>query len=99
MVKLNPIDKIEEVIITEIRPQLHSHDGDIKVEKFEDGILYIKLLGQCSGCPSAMITTEDIVKKQIMEKIPEVKDVVLNVQVSDELLDMAKRLLAKKKMM
>lgn len=96
---MNQIDKIEEVINEMIRPQLMSHYGDIKVEKFEDGILYIKLLGQCSGCPSATITVEDIVKKQIIDNIPEVKDVVLDVSVSDELIDMAKLLLAKKKMM
>ena len=97
MIKLNQMERIEQVINEDVRPQLNTHNGDIYVERFEDGILYIKLLGQCSGCPSAIITTEDIVKKQIMDKIPEVKDVVLNVQVSDELLDMAKMILSKKR--
>lgn len=95
---MNQVDQIEGVIKDKIRPQLRAHYGDINVEKFEDGILYISLLGQCSGCPSAMITVEDIVKKQIIDEIPYVKDVVLNTIVSDELLDMAKKILTKNKM-
>ena len=44
----------------------------------------------CSNCPSAWITTEELVKNEILSNVPEVKDVQMEFAVSDELIDMAK---------
>lgn len=93
---MEEIRKIEDILTKSVRPYLKNHYGDVEVEKFEEGILYIKLLGQCSVCPSATITVEDIVKKQVMELAPYVKDVLLNVSINNELLDIAKQILSKK---
>lgn len=89
------IDKIEKVLDQYVRPELSKHYGNIKVISFEDGILKIALTGQCSGCPSASFTVEDIVEKEINNHIPEVKEIVLINQVSDELLDFARKILNK----
>ena len=45
------------------------------------------------GDPSAWITTEELVKNEILSNVPEVKDVQMEFAVSDELIDMAKKLL------
>lgn len=33
-----------------VKPYIQNDGGDIEVIKFEDGIVYIKLLGACAGC-------------------------------------------------
>ena len=87
------LEKIEKVLEEDVRPKLLAHEGDVEIREFKDGILKVKLLGLCSGCPSAIFTTEEIIAETVKEKIPEVKDVVLVQEVSDDLIDMAKKLL------
>ena len=86
-------EKIRQVIDTSVRPYLNGHGGDIEILDFTDGVLKFKLTGMCSNCPSSLFTTEEVVKKEVMEQVEEVKDVRLEVSVSDELIDFAKRLL------
>ncbi|MCD8370506.1 MAG: NifU family protein [Clostridiales bacterium] len=87
------LEKIEKVIEEKVRPSLLSHEGDVQIVDFTDGILRIRLTGQCSGCPSAKLTTEELIGKTVMSEIPEVTDVVLVNEVNPELLDFAKKLL------
>ena len=87
------LEQIQEVIDTSVRPYLRGHGGDIKILDFTDGILRFKLTGMCSNCPSSLFTTEDIVKKEVMEQVKEVKEVRLEAGVSDEMIRFAKSLL------
>jgi len=87
------ISKIEKVLDEKVRESLYSHGGDVEIKSFENGILRVKLLGQCSSCPAAKATNEDLIKYNVMEEIPEVKDVILVEEVSEELLDMARKIL------
>ena len=87
------LERIEDVLNEYVRPQLASHYGNLKVLKFSDGILEIKLTGQCSNCPSAKYTVQNIVEAEIKKHIPEVKKVLLIESVSDDLLDFAKKIL------
>ncbi|EDS73454.1 NifU-like protein [Anaerofustis stercorihominis DSM 17244] len=87
------IEKIEKVLNEKVRPSLNSHGGDVVIKSYEDNILRIKLIGKCSGCPAARTTNEDLIKISVMEEIPEVKDVILIEEVSEELLDFAKKIL------
>ena len=86
-------EKIEKVLEDKVRPSLLDQEGNVRIVDFTDGILRIRLTGQCSGCPSARLTTEELIGKSVMEEIPEVKDVVLVNEVSPELLDFAKKIL------
>ena len=87
------LEKIEKVLEEDVRPKLLAHEGDVEIREFKEGILKVKFFGHCSGCPSAIVTTEVIIAETVKEKIPEVKDVVLVQEVSDDLIDMAKKLL------
>lgn len=87
------IEKIEKVLEEDVRPKLLAHEGDVEIKEWKDGILKVKLLGHCAGCPSTIVTTEEIIAETVKEKIPEVKDVVLVQEVSEDLIDMAKKLL------
>lgn len=91
--KTSTLQQIEQVIERDVRPSLFAHEGNVRILSYEDGILRVRLTGHCAGCPSAQLTTEEIIAKTVRDQIPEVKDVILVTEVSGELLDMARRLL------
>lgn len=66
--------KIIEVI-DKIRPFLISDGGDIEFVKFEDGIVYVKLLGHCSNCLMMDVTLNDGIEMALVNEIPEVVEV------------------------
>lgn len=88
---------IKTIISDEIRPILLKHYGDIEVISFKDGVLYIKLLGQCNNCPSAKYAIQYVIEDKLKEKVPEIKKVVLHNETSDELLNFARGILQKNK--
>ena len=48
--------------------------------------------GACAGCSAADLTSEDLINKELVEHVPGVRKAVLETQVSQELIDQAKRL-------
>ena len=86
-------EQIKKVIIEKVNPILGEHSGGAVMTKLEDGVVTVRLTGACSGCPSAQMTTEEIVKEILMEEIEEVKDVKLDTSVSDDLIEMARKLM------
>lgn len=86
--------RIEQVLDEKVRPALRAHGGEIAVDHLENRVLYVKLLGQCAGCPSADLTNETLVEAEVVKALPELVQRVSVVQtVSDELWEQAKRLL------
>ena len=86
--------RIEAVLDEKVRPEMASHGGGITVDHLENKVLYVKLQGQCAGCPSSDITTENLVEAELVKGVPDLVEKVVVVQtVSDELWDMAKKLL------
>ncbi|PAB59443.1 NifU family protein [Anaeromicrobium sediminis] len=88
-------EKVLKVMEEIIRPQLAKHYGDISLVDVKDNVVYVKLLGACSGCPSARFTIEDVVLASLQNEIPSIEKVELVQEVSSELLDMAKKILRK----
>lgn len=71
-------ESIETKILTfidRIRPFLVSDGGNIEFVKFEDGIVYVRLLGACVGCSLLDVTLKDGIEQLMMEEIEEVKEV------------------------
>ena len=89
----NTMDQINRVIDEQIRPSLLSHGGDLTVLSYEDQIVRVRFTGACSGCPSADLTMETLVRDKLTAAIPEIRDVVLEQAVSEELLDFARKIL------
>ena len=86
--------RIEAVLDEKVRPEMASHGGGITVDHLENKVLYVKLQGQCAGCPSSDLTTETLVEAELLKGVPDLVEKVVVVQhVSEELWDMAKRLL------
>lgn len=86
-------ERINQVIAEKINPQLGIHDGSAALTSFEDDIAYVKFLGACASCMTASDTFESVVKAEILANVPEVKDVILDDSVSQDLIDMARRIL------
>ena len=63
-------------LINKIRPFLISDGGNLEFIKYENNIVYVKLLGACAECNMMDITLKDGIETAIMEEIPEVKEVI-----------------------
>ena len=85
--------KIEGVLDEKVRPYLSGHGGGIEVDSLEGGTLRVRLLGQCSGCPSAMLTNEQLIQEEVCAAVPQVKQVAILQEVSEELLAQARAIL------
>lgn len=71
----NVEDKIKE-IIEQIRPYLNMDGGDIEYVKYEDNIVYIKLLGACTDCLMQDNTINEGLLSMFQEEIPEIKGII-----------------------
>jgi len=62
-------------VINRIRPYLNSDGGDLEYVKFEDGIVYVKLVGACAGCAMQDATLKDGLEALLLEEVPGVIEV------------------------
>ena len=73
---LDPIsEKIVELLETRIRPAVAQDGGDIVFDSFIDGVVYVKMRGACSGCPSSAITLKTGIENMLKFYVPEVREV------------------------
>lgn len=63
-------------IIDKLRPFLITDGGNIEFVKYENNIVYIKMLGACAGCDLIDITLKEGVEGAIREEVPNVKEVI-----------------------
>ena len=68
-------EKIKE-IIEKLRPFLISDGGNIEFVKYEDNIVYIRMMGACANCQMLDFTLKDGIEAAIMSEVPEVKQVI-----------------------
>lgn len=67
--------QIRELLDTRVRPSVARDGGDIEFVKFEDGIVWLRMKGACSGCPSSTATLKLGIENMLKHFIPEVKSV------------------------
>lgn len=58
-----------------IRPFLQRDGGDCELVDVEDGVVKLRLLGACNGCPSATITLKAGIERILLEEVPGVVEV------------------------
>ncbi len=66
---------IRELILTRVRPAVMMDGGDISFERFDDGVVYLRLRGACSGCPSSTVTLKMGIENMLKHYVPEVTEV------------------------
>lgn len=72
------MNKIEEKIIEvidKIRPFLISDGGNIEFVKFENRVVYVRMMGHCSNCSMLDVTLKDSIELAIVNEVPEVIEV------------------------
>lgn len=62
-------------ILDKIRPFLISDGGDVEYVKFENGIVYVKLIGTCADCLYGDSEIKETVESILTSEIPEVLEV------------------------
>jgi len=56
-----------------IRMYLQADGGDVElVEVTADGVVRVKLVGACHGCPMAAMTLQNTIERMLKAEIPEV---------------------------
>ena len=64
-----------ENVLDEIRPMLRADGGNVDLVSAGDGIVKVRLVGACAGCPMSQITLQQGIERVLKEKIPEIKKV------------------------
>lgn len=63
------------VLIEKLKPFLISDGGNLEFVKYEDNIVYVRLLGACKDCEMMDVTLKEGIEEIIINEIPEVKEV------------------------
>jgi len=71
----NTEEKIIEVI-NKLKPFLNSDGGDIEFVKYENNIVYVKMIGACANCELIDYTLTEGVEYALKEEVPEINGVV-----------------------
>lgn len=58
-----------------VRPYLGSHGGDVELLSVADGVVRLRMLGSCDGCPSSSVTLKLAVEGAIEAAAPEVSTI------------------------
>ncbi len=58
-----------------VRPYIKSHGGDVELVRIEGNVVYVRLLGACTGCSMSAVTLRDGVEEAIKQHIPEIQRV------------------------
>ncbi len=82
---LHPYDihtRVEKALES-VRPYLGSHGGDVElIDITDEGVVRLRLLGSCDGCPSSSVTLTLAVEGAVEAAAPEV--VAIEVQTNDD---------------
>jgi Fe-S cluster biogenesis protein NfuA len=69
------VAQIRDLIETRVRPAVANDGGDIIYRGFRDGVVYLRMQGACSGCPSSTATLKQGIESLLKHYVPEVHEV------------------------
>jgi Fe-S cluster biogenesis protein NfuA len=75
---LHPLDLETRVrgALDKVRPYLQSHGGNVDLLSVTDGVVRLRLIGSCDGCPSSTLTLKSAIETNIYEAAPDVVSIV-----------------------
>ncbi|MBM2825172.1 MAG: nifU [Dehalococcoidales bacterium] len=65
-----------EAALDKIRPALEADGGNVELVDIKDGVVSVRLVGACGGCPYSTMTLQRGVAEIVKAEVPEVKEVV-----------------------
>lgn len=73
MSEMNDLTRRVEQALDLIRPALQMDGGNVDlVEVTDEGVVRVRLVGACAGCPSSTITLQAGIEATLKEHVPEV---------------------------
>lgn len=69
IVRPDPVTHANQVL-EQVRPQLHSHGGDVSLDRVEDGTAFVRLEGACNGCSMSSVTLRNLVEEALVQGVP-----------------------------
>jgi NifU-like protein len=63
-------EEVEALFEDMVRPALQSDGGDITLVNVEGNDVYVRLLGACETCPSAIVTMQMGIERLLQEEFP-----------------------------
>jgi Fe-S cluster biogenesis protein NfuA len=71
------VAQIKELLDTRVRPAVAGDGGDITFKGYDagSGVVFLKMKGSCSGCPSSTLTLRNGIENMLRHYIPEVSAV------------------------
>jgi Fe-S cluster biogenesis protein NfuA len=61
--------------LEQVRPALASHGGNVELVEVRDGVVHLRLEGNCHGCPSSAATMKMTIEEAILAHAPEVASI------------------------
>lgn len=76
---LAPVAERIAVALESIRPALQIDGGDVEFVGFNDsdGVVQIRLVGACGGCPISSVTVKQGIERRVKAAVPEVTEVAV----------------------
>ncbi|MGD8537757.1 MAG: NifU family protein [Candidatus Aminicenantes bacterium] len=68
--------ELVEKALDKIRPALMADGGNVELVDVEDGVVKVRLMGACGGCPMSQMTLKMGIERLLKQEIPEIKEVV-----------------------
>jgi len=69
------VAQIKDLLETRVRPAVANDGGDIIYRGFREGVVFLKMQGACSGCPSSTATLKQGIESLLKHYVPEVNEV------------------------
>jgi len=69
-------ERVEQAL-QHVRPALQNDGGDVELVSVdeESGVVHVRLVGACGGCPMSQMTLKSGIERVLMEAVPEVTSV------------------------
>ena len=64
------IEKQVKEILHKVRPYLQRDGGDVRYIRYEDGIVFVEMMGACVGCSALDSTLKDGIEAILLEEVP-----------------------------
>ncbi len=71
----NDLKNRVEQVLQNLRPALQMDGGDVELVDVRDGIVLLRLMGACAGCPMSTMTLKMGIERRLKDIIPEVVSV------------------------
>ncbi|MEO7804246.1 MAG: NifU family protein [Actinomycetota bacterium] len=67
---------VRRTLELKVRPAVRLDGGDIELVSVLDGVVTIRLIGACEGCPMSPVTLRAGVERILREEVPNIREVI-----------------------